>query len=171
MMLTGNALVLPVAPAQWTPPRVDVVLDRLVFRPKAELHITVIGNALGRELREAVAEAFLAGRLGDAFASRHWDFRRTGLYLLLRKPFNDEGQAGIAHSIIERVDLPAMAPFHHALGRLLGRQLPVPPPHVTLYTAGRDRGIGVASGRRLRALTQRPVSAAELKAAQVAAAR
>ncbi|MGV8940806.1 MAG: hypothetical protein ACOH1P_04605 [Lysobacter sp.] len=171
MMLTGNTLVLPIAPAQWRPPRVGVVLDGLALQPKAELHITVVGNALGCELREAMAEAFLAGRLGDAFACRHWDFRRTGLYLLLRKPFNDEGRDGIAHSIIELVELPAMAPFHHALGRLLGRQLPVPPPHVTLYTAGRDRGIGVASGRRLRALTQRPVPAAELDAAQVAAAR
>ena len=36
-----------------------------------------------------------------------------------------------------------MAAFHQALGQLLGRALPVPPPHVTLYVAGTARGIGL----------------------------
>lgn len=171
MMPSGNALVLPIAPTQWTPPRGSVAIDALVLKPKSELHVTVIGNALGRELREVMAQAYLAQMLDDALASQRWDFSRTGRHLLLRKARDEESHAGVAHAIIELVDLPAMAPFHHALGRLLGRQLPVPPPHVTLYTAGRDSGIGLASDRRLRAFTLRPVSAAELAAAQVAAAR
>ncbi|QOW19578.1 hypothetical protein INQ41_00275 [Lysobacter ciconiae] len=53
-------------------------------------------------------------------------------------------------SIIELIQLPAMRPFHQALGRLLGRQLPLPPPHVTLYIAHGRRGIGVASASQLR---------------------
>src|SRR3546814_3240457 len=65
------------------------------------------------------------------------DLERSGHCLLLRKSFAEDGQASIAHSLVELVDLPAMAPFQRALGRLLGRQLPVPPPHVTLYTADR----------------------------------
>ncbi|MGY0557591.1 MULTISPECIES: hypothetical protein [unclassified Lysobacter] len=170
MMLSGNTLILPIPPERWPPPRADVAIDGLVLEPKPELHVTLIGNTLGCELREVFAEACLTGALDDAFSSQRWDFSRTGRHLLLRKPLNEEGQPGIAHSIIELVELPAMAPFHHALGRLLGRQLPVPPPHVTLHTAGRDSGIGVANCRRLRALTLRPVSATELETTQAPAA-
>src|SRR3546814_4335253 len=71
-----------------------------------------------------------------------WDLERRDDWLLLRKPLSGNGRAAIAHALIELVELPAMAPFQRALGRLLGRQLPLPPPHVTLYTAGRPQGIG-----------------------------
>src|SRR3546814_5090487 len=74
-----------------------------------------------------------------------WDLERRDDWLLLRKPLSGNGRAAIAHALIELVELPAMAPFQRALGRLLGRQLPLPPPHVTLYTAGRPQGIGVSS--------------------------
>ncbi|MGY0799798.1 hypothetical protein ACW7G0_12190 [Lysobacter sp. A286] len=168
MMLTDDTLVLPIAPARWAPPRADIAINGVALKPKSELHITLIGGALGRELRGVFAETCLTGALDHAFASRRWDFSRTGRYLLLRKPLGGEGHAVAAHSIIELVELPAMAPFHHALGRLLGRQLPVPPPHVTLYTAGRDSGIGVASPDRLRAFTLRPVPEAKLKATHAA---
>ena len=60
--------------------------------------------------------------------------------------------------LAELVDLPAMVPFHEALGRLLGRELPVPPAHVTLYVAGRDKGIGVATHAQLRQLCVRDVA-------------
>ncbi len=56
-----------------------------------------------------------------------------------------------------------MAPLHRELGRLLGRELPVPPPHVTLYTRGAAHGIGVASETALRTLTVREVAVAELR--------
>jgi hypothetical protein len=36
-----------------------------------------------------------------------------------------------------------MARFHGWLGQALGRALPVPPPHVTLYVRGDAEGIGV----------------------------
>ena len=170
MTLSGNTLVLPIPPERWPPPRAGVAIDGLVLEPKPELHVTLIGNTLGRELREVFAEACLTGALDEAFASQRWDFDRTGRFLLLRKPLTEKGRGGVAHSLIERIELPAMAPFHHALGGLLGRQLPIPPPHVTMYTAGRAQGIGVASASRLRVLAVREVSAREL-AGQVSSAR
>jgi hypothetical protein len=42
-----------------------------------------------------------------------------------------------------------MARFHAALGALLGRALPVPPPHVTLYVHGDAEGIGVPDAASL----------------------
>ncbi|HEU4773515.1 MAG TPA: hypothetical protein VFS82_03180 [Lysobacter sp.] len=156
-------LILPIPPGHWPPPAAPVAVDGIALMPKPELHITLIGSALGQELRATFGQAVAAGMVTNAFDAGDWSFARTGRYLLLRKT----DPAGIAHSLIELVDLPAMAAFHIALGRHLGRQLPIPPAHVTLYTADRDSGIGVSSPHRLRALTLRPVSAAELEAARV----
>ena len=154
----GDSLVLPIAPDCWPPPRAGVEIDGIAFEPKPELHITLIGNRLGRELRRTFAAPWLAAAVGTALDVGDWRFTRGHRCWLLRKPFIEDGRLRVAHSIIERVELPAMASFHHELGRLLGRQLPVPPPHVTLYVAGRAEGIGVSSGARLRAFTLRELS-------------
>lgn len=156
-----HTLVLPIAPERWPPPRTAVELDGLRLAPKPELHVTLVGRALGAELRATFGEH--AGALVGAARDAHdWRFERSGRRLLLRKPFATEGRATLAHALVELVDLPAMVPFQRALGRLLGRQLPVPPPHVTLYTAGRLQGIGVSSPARLRAFTVRRVTCDEL---------
>src|SRR5690606_9303676 len=157
-----HALVLPVSPAHWPPPRAAIEVDGVRLEPKAELHVTLVGRALGAELHAALGDR--ADALVAAARDMHdWDLERRGDWRLLRKPFTGNGgRVAIAHSLIEPVDLPAMAPFRRALGRLLGRQLPVPPPHVTLYVAGLPQGIGVSSPARLRAFTVRPVAAGEL---------
>lgn len=154
-----QSLILPIPRTRWAPPRAPVTVDGIELAPKPELHITLIGRRLGAELRATFDTAFLDVAIAAAFDIRDWRFRRTGRYLLLRKRLSGDR---VTHSIIERVDLPAMAPFHHSLGRLVGRQLPVPPAHVTLHTAGDSGGIGVASPRRLRALMVREVGVDEL---------
>ena len=102
--------------------------------------------------------AWLATAVATALAAQDWRFTRTGRRWLLRKPFVADGRVQLAHSVIERVELPAMASFHRVLGCLLGRELPAPPPHVTLYVAGRPHGIGLSSEARLRAFAVREVS-------------
>lgn len=165
-----HTLVLPVAASVWAPPPSGLTLDGVRLEPKDELHVTLVGGRLGAELRRTLG-AQRAGRKVDAVFRRFdWSFSRTGRCLLLRKPFRDGGRQRLAHSVIECIELPAMASFHHALGRLLGRELPVPPPHVTLYVAGRDQGIGVPDGRRLRAWTVRMLAPGELAPRQGAAA-
>lgn len=150
-----SSTLLPVASDDWPPPDASISVDGIELAPKPELHITLIGSALGRELRATFDGYFLDAALDAARASRDWHYRRTGIRLLLRRPYGTDPDRVIAHSLIELVELPAMAAFHRRLGRLLGRQLPVPPPHVTLYTAGRAQGIGVSSPSRLRAFALR----------------
>jgi len=155
-----HTLVLPIAPERWPPPQAAVELDGLRLAPKPELHVTLVGRALGAELRATFGEH--AGALVAAARDAYdWHFERSGRCLLLRKPFATGGRAALTHALVELVELPAMAPFQRALGRLLGRELPVPPPHVTLYTAGRPQGIGVSSPSRLRAFTVRRVGPVE----------
>lgn len=149
-------LILPVPSTRWPPPVAPITVDGVTLAPKPELHITLIGNRLARELELALGPTRASAVVASAFATGDWGFARTGRRLLLRKPLPPDGTPDFAFSFIELVELPAMAPLHAALGRHLGRQLPVPPPHVTLYTAGCDSGIGVTSPGRLRAFTVQP---------------
>src|SRR3546814_9551224 len=127
----SHALVLPIAPAHWPPPRAAVEIDGVQLEPKAELHVTLVGRALGAELHATFGDR--ADALVAAARDAHdWDLERRDDWLLLRKPLSGNGRAAIAHALLELVELPAMAPFQRALGRFLGRQLPLPPPHVPL---------------------------------------
>ena len=157
------SLILPIARRDWPPPDAPIMIDGVRLQPKSQLHVTLVGTALGEELLRSVARPRLHDTVARALATHGTHPMRTRTWNLLRKPFDEDGRSGVAHSVIEHVHLPAMAPLHAALGRLLGRQLPVPPPHATLYTAGDDRGIGVSSPKRLRALCVRLVEPSELE--------
>ncbi|RZA32658.1 MAG: hypothetical protein EOP92_24910 [Lysobacteraceae bacterium] len=163
-----RTLVLPVPEAAWAPPRGGVTLDGVAFEPKRELHVTLASGALGRELHVAMRGRALERATRAAFEAQDWSFTRAGRWLLLRKPAGDARRPGAVHSIIECIDMPALAPFHATLGNLLGRELALPPPHVTLFTARKAEGLGVASARQLRAYLLREVAADELTSMEVA---
>lgn len=151
-----DTLLLPLDEA---PPRQPIELDGRTFEPKQELHVTLVGAGLGRELRAMFGE-HLDAATRPAFEALDWHLDRTGPHLLIEKPGRtDAGERGTVASVIEMVDLPALRYFHHWLGGLLGRQLPVPPAHVTLYTHGRARGIGIPDRHKLRAWAVREVAA------------
>ena len=158
----SGSLVLPLDAAAWPPPRGTAIVEGVRLQPKAALHLTVFGRRLGSELRATLAPSYLEDALRHAWHPAAWRISRGGRLLLLRRMVPGDGGPVAVHSVIECVQVAGMAPFHHALGRLLGRQLPVPPPHVTLYAAGRESGIGVANMRQLRALTVRQVAPAQL---------
>lgn len=150
----AGTLLLPIAPATWPVPTAPLRLDGIGFVPKHELHVTLVGRVPGTALRDAgLGEAALS-----ACAGLDWHPRRRYAWLRLERRAGGRRR----HSIVELVELPAMATLHARLGTLLGRALPVPPAHVTLYTAGDDRGIGVPDATALARYTVRPVDAAEL---------
>ncbi|HLM53883.1 MAG TPA: hypothetical protein VK325_09920 [Pseudoxanthomonas sp.] len=161
-----RTLVLPVPVSAWAPPSNAVTLDGVAFQPKPELHVTLVGAALGSELHAVFEKQYLDDRARMAFAALDWSFVRAGRLLMLRKQARVAGEPKQFRSIIERLGMPAMRRFHLALGRMLGRELAVPPPHVTLFTAGRAKGIGVASARQLRAHASREVSGEALSLAK-----
>ena len=146
-----HALLLPMPPEAWPPPEAPVTIGGITLQPKRELHVTLVDGRLGRELRAAVD----AGRIPpdavrNAFEAHDWTWTATGERTRLRAP--PEGRGGPdRHALIEHLDLPAMAAFHADLGALLGRALPVPPPHVTLYVAGTRKGIGLPDPATLAA--------------------
>lgn len=158
-----KTLLLPIDADAWPPPTAPVLLDGLHFVPKPELHVTLIGRALGQQLLASPGERryrTLVAR--TAFESLDWSFARTGPLLRLEKHGAEGGPDDRMGALIELVELPAMAEFHRQLGLLLGRELQVPPPHVTLYTAGKSKGVGVPNANALREFTVREFRQAEL---------
>lgn len=155
-----DTLILPLDDA---PPPAAVDFHGRRFEPKRELHVTLVGTALGRELR-----AVLGGRRDaatrPAFEALDWSLARTGEGALIERT-GERGRATRVATVIEFVELPAMAHFHRWLGGLLGRELPVPPPHVTLYTHGDARGIGIPTPRALRAMARARIEVSALRPA------
>lgn len=147
-------LVLPLDDA---PPAAPLDVGGRRFAPKAELHLTLVGRTLGAELRRVLGDR-LDAATRPAFEALDWSPVRTGEHRLIEKPGrSDDGTHGIVASVIELVELPALGFYHRWLGELLGRQLPVPPAHVTLYTHGKAAGIGIPTAQRLRAWSRGPV--------------
>ena len=152
-----NTLVLPLDDA---PPGASLELGGREFAPKDELHVTLVGRELGAELRAVLGER-LDAATRPAFEALDWTLARSGRRLLIEKPGRtDDGQRGTVASVIEPVELPALEYFYRWLGELLGRELPLPPAHVTLYTHRKAKGIGIPSRRNLRAWSRGEVDAA-----------
>jgi hypothetical protein len=152
-----HTLVLPVDAA---PPASPLRRDSREFPPKDELHITLVGRVLGEELRQVLGERReVATR--PAFEALDWSFERSGRGLLIEKPggAGDDGRVAKA-TVIEPVELPALGFYYRWLGGLLGRELAVPPAHITLYTLDGARGIGIPTVRSLRAWSRGEVALA-----------
>ena len=147
-----KTLVLPLSPAQWPPPVETLTVDGLTFLPARELHVTLVGRWLGPALQ---SEPRRRQAVRDAFMKLDWEFTRTGEQLRLEKHElpGGGGHGRTISSIIERIEMPAMASFYNELAELQGRGLAIPPPHVTLYTTGRSQGIAVPDVATLQRLT------------------
>ena len=142
-----NTLVLPLDDA---PPTAPLDVDGRRFEPKQELHVTLVGRELGEELRRVLGDR-LDTATRPAFEALDWTIERGGERLIVEKPGTaDDGRHATVASVIELVELPALDFYYRWLGGLLGRQLAVPPAHVTLYTHGKAKGIGIPAARSLR---------------------
>src|SRR3546814_15679165 len=106
----SHALVLPIAPAHWPPPRAAVEIDGVQLEPKAELHVTLVGCALGAELHATFgdrADALVAA----ARDAPDRDFERRDDWLLLRKTLRGIGRPAIPTALFVMVDLSSTASF------------------------------------------------------------
>jgi hypothetical protein len=139
-----------------------LTLPECTLARKREFHVTVLGRAAGAAITAAVS----ADRLAAAWHEHDWRLKRTGVCRLLRRlqpaESGDRGiEAVTAWSVIETIELPAMNAFRLAVARLARTELPIAPPHVTLYVAGDPGGIGVPDHTALAALTARLLTPAE----------
>jgi hypothetical protein len=144
-----------------------------IFDPKDEVHITVVGRALGQELEEALeANPRLITRLKKeveeaAWRRDGWSYRkRDELYHVSqdKQRSNAQGEVEVIHaeSIILMIEAPGIEEFYEKLGQMLEKDLKVPPVHVTLYTYGDPFGIALPTQAAFEEFVTRRVYPGEL---------
>lgn len=131
-----------------------LAFDGLEFSRKREFHVTILDREVGRRLRSLEARGEVRPSMRELFEGEDWSWRPTGHKWLLREDKDD----GPVHSIIELLDLPGLARFRHNVGRVHAERLPAAPAHVTLYVAGDEIGIGLASEAEFRRLRVRKMA-------------
>lgn len=151
--MTSPPLVLPLD---------DALLARLAparpwggrtFVRKGELHLTVLGGTVGARVMSHPRRAEILARL-EAFvaaADPRLEARLTGGALHLRR--------GPDESLVALLRWPELVDLYREIGREEGLVLPAPVPHVTLYTRGCARGIGVHDQAHLARLQVGPAFA------------
>jgi hypothetical protein len=154
-----GALLLPLDPAAMQPPSAARVrLGGHWLRRKDEFHVTVLGRALGPQLRALLDEPALQMTL----ASLDWRVERLHEYDLLNKLKPSANGAIACYSVIEHVRVAGMAELYAAIAERVPDFPPCPPPHVTHYVLGDANGIGVPDAASLQAFRVRGVPEAEL---------
>ncbi len=159
-----RTVVLNIPPSLWKPPTVPVAVDGEAYAPKDELHVTLLGSALLAELEQQLSLR-LRRRLWAEARNRQWRIDRGGELHLLEHFDPSTPGASPARSIIEMITLEGAEAFFQSLEHHIGRQLPRPPAHVTLYTLRDAGGIGVPDAGSLRRLTVRTLTRGDLAAA------
>jgi len=159
-----HTLVLNIPPSLWPLPTRAVQIDGETYTPKDELHVTLLGPALFDELH-AQLSLRVRRRLWAEARTWQWRIDRTGELHLLEHFDPSTPGAPSARSIVETIDLVGAEDFYRLHEQHSGRQLPRPPPHVTLYTLRDAGGIGVPDAGTLRRLTARSLTREELAAA------
>lgn len=131
-----------------------------VFQPKSELHITVVSADAAEDVR-----SFIERRPDDAVQIQEmvdetrWVFRELeAFYHVVESP-------GV-ETIIQMVEVPHMAEFFSRLSGLMGKGFVLPPTHITLYTLGTEKGIGLPTPTVFDQLAQSPIRPEEIQPAQ-----
>lgn len=127
------------------------------FQPKDEVHITVIGSALGEQLLDALEGEEHRRRFDSLVAATDWHYRLLNRWHHVVR-HGDEP----AESIIRMVDVPPLPAFYTALEAIAGLSIPPRPAHITLYTRGDDGGIGIATWNQFEELVSGAVDPAAL---------
>ncbi len=116
-------------------------VDGIELTRKDEFHVTLLNRKLGAKVLAVLG----AARIAQCFRERTWSPRRTGDYWLIHKHKETAGRPLEAWSIVELLELPAMAEFLDELSLLSRIEIPQPFPHLTHYVRGDAGGIGIAS--------------------------
>ena len=140
----GLILPLPANDFSAMPPHLQ--LGALKFTSKPEFHATLLNRKVGARVLMALGDEGAR----QVFEEGDWTWRRTGEGFLIQE---EDANAGTTRaSLIERLDLPELARFRGKLSRQTGIPMPEVVPHVTLFTAGDERGIGIPDLKTFRDL-------------------
>jgi hypothetical protein len=129
------------------------------FQPKDELHITILSrraaSAVQDHLEENPGDSPQIHRLIE---QTDWSYRQEDHF------FHVVEEPGV-ESIIQLVQVLALQSFFQELSRIIAQDLEPPPAHVTLYTFGDPKGIGIPTQADFEQLVVEEIDLAELQPA------
>jgi hypothetical protein len=133
------------------------------FRPKDELHITIVGSKLGKELLACIDDDPPAREaIREAVAATPWRcILRDEWFHVVREPAADRPEKPEAESIVRMVDVAGLDAFYEVLGRLCVIDICPRPTHITLFTWNDDEGIGISTWEEFHSLVIGSVSPAD----------
>jgi hypothetical protein len=127
------------------------------FTPKDELHVTLMGSEHGLIIQDKIQHDQTIDKLLEkTFEEIDWSYKQTGPVHILSRL--EEGV--VEKSIIMLIEMPGVTTFYDGLKAigLINLEVPVPPPHVTMYTQNCPLGIGVPSDEALHILSSKTLS-------------
>ena len=131
------------------------------FDPKSETHVTIIGFPNGRKVMRAIKQnPAMEQGVNRLIARSDFRFTPTGRAFEIEKeyPAYRDQPAHTRQALIEEVEMPGLARFYSELSELIGEELAVPYPHISLGTRLDPRGIGINSVAEFKALNPKPVT-------------
>jgi len=146
-----GSLLLPLPDARFAQMPEALSLEGIEFQRKREFHVTLLDRETGARIRAQELAGGVRPSVRELFEGEDWQCRRSDARWLLREQLPE----GTVHSIIELLDMPALVRFRHNVGWAHGQPLPPTPAHVTLYVAGSESGIGLASKEEFQRLRLR----------------
>jgi hypothetical protein len=128
-----------------------------IFNPKSELHITIVSLDAAMVQSRTSADTAFRAQVEERITETDWRFRKlSAFYHVVESP-------GV-ETLIQLVEIPAMQGFFQKMSALFGVGFHVPPAHVTLYTLGTEKGIGLPTRAELDELAIR-IDPVEIKPA------
>jgi hypothetical protein len=138
---TGS-VILPLMAAPSLEQLGTLSLPESAFLPKRELHITLLSTSEAVNVAAVLPEPHWQ----TIFRSLRWSVHFSGRAFLLGK----DKPTGQAWSVIAELRGVPINEFRKALSKASGVALPDTLPHVTLWVAGGERGIGLSSLEEFR---------------------
>ena len=142
----NGRLLLPLPDVWFLPEASHLQWKGVRLTLKKEFHVTLMNQALATRVRDALGER----QIKKVYEEENWAITRTGDGSLLQDEQITSTRGKASASIIEHIKLPALTRFREALALAASIEIPQVPAHVTLFTGGDDRGIGLANLQALR---------------------
>lgn len=127
-----------------------------VFQPKSELHITLISQDAEKITRYLENNSHGQASIQEMIGATDWRFTRQPTFYHVEEAPGEE-------TIIQMVEIPSLGAFFRELSGLVGQDFTLPPTHVTLYTRGTEKGIGLPTQRVFQELVRAEVQPEEMQ--------
>lgn len=166
---SGGSLMIAVAPDEVGLDGRSLMLDGKEFAPKAEVHVTIASFRLGKEIEKILRDpakkmefdTLLQQLNGESGIPISFDTQSALIHIAknYQEPASGAELIVRRESLIRAVACDRGREIVDRIGQFLGKEIPMPYLHLTLYTYGSDRGIAVPDLQTLELLRQRELPA------------